>query len=132
MAAFIRLEDGRAVAGSSVWIDALLTAVADAVPDDQAEFKVWLADIARRPAPFQDIDLSALDDSFRELFYSAVARALAEKLSNDPQNPLIDLLDRLIKMRESMARGEPPLAMSDCDFVLKPHPIPHDLKEIWG
>jgi hypothetical protein len=135
LAAIIRLEDGRGLHGSSLSIDTLLSLVADEVSGEYEDLRIWLVDKARRPSPFQDMDLGRLDPSRRAEFYAAASRAYSARLREDPtlaeRSHGIQRLGSLLEMRASIERGEPPLALSDFDFVLE-STGDEDLSEIWG
>lgn len=134
MGAFIRLEDGRVLWGSTISISALLSLTADHVGDNLPSLKVWLADKANRPPPFLDMDLGGIDPALRTEFYAAAKRAFEEKLAADPtlieRSGGLERLRRLLAMRASIERGEPPLALSDSETVCEPIGA-EDLDDLW-
>jgi len=113
----------------------MLTMVAEQISDEFADLRTWLADKAKRPAPFLDMDLGGLDPPSRAEFYKAAGRAHSAKLREDPtfeeRSHGLYNLGRLLAMRASIERGEPPLALSDFDEVLESCG-PEDLSEMWG
>jgi len=85
MSGYIRLEDGRGMGGPSVVIDSMLTLVANHIGDGFEPLRVFLADKAKRPAPFLDFNLGGLTKPLREEIYAAAARALSATLSTTAQ-----------------------------------------------
>lgn len=136
MAAFVVLEDGRSLWGSTVIMANVYHYTALAIGEPFPQFKLWLDDMADRPAPFMDFDLRGLPEDCREEFHRAARRArdeLANQLGvSGAGNSILQTLDRLVSMRERIDQGEHPLALSDDDHVHIDHGHLEDINEIWG
>jgi hypothetical protein len=116
-------------------MEGLLHLIADQLPEEHRDLKTWLADKAGRPNPFMDFDIRGLSPIQRSAFYTAARKARdalrQRQTRGDEQGHASEALDRLLRMKESMDRGEPPLRLSDDDKV---HPFdgrPIDLSDLW-
>lgn len=134
MAAFIVLDDGRILWRSNLTLSSLYYLIANEVPTEYQDLKRWLIDMSNRPAPFLDIDIRGLEPEYRKVFYSS-AQAAQKKL--DQREPKItegsaEALSVLLKMKESIDNGEPPLSLSDDNKVHEfSVEFTVDLNEIW-
>jgi hypothetical protein len=136
MSACIVLDDGRALWRSSFATSGLLHLIALQLPDEHRDLGTWLEDKGSRPTPFIDFDIRGLSPVHRGAFYAAARRAMDELLRKNPQaveqGHAAEALDRLLRMKERIDRGEPPLSLSDDDKI---HPFDGqaiDLSEIWA
>lgn len=77
MAAILTLDDGRLHHCSSFGAQGMLILIAEALPETSTALQRWLADVAERPAPFQDFDLRGLSTANRTAFWHAAAAAYA-------------------------------------------------------
>jgi hypothetical protein len=79
--------------------------------------------------------LGGLDAPNRAEFYAAAVRAHSAMLGDDPtlaeRSHGLQRLSTLLTMRASIERGEPPLALSEFDYVLEWSWV-EDLSEVWG
>jgi hypothetical protein len=132
----LELEDGRSFRTQTVTASAVFYLVAAAVDDSLPQFKVWLNDMSNRPVPFMDFDLRELPAECQEGFHIA-ARIARDKLAKDweqsPAEPPASLvaLDRLVRMKESMDRGEPPTALTDAKEIYPYQGMKIDMQQIW-
>jgi hypothetical protein len=112
----------------------LYDAIAGEVPETHANFKTWLSDMAKRPNPFMDFDVGGLPEDLRSAFYAAAQRAWDRIRGEGEITPSgsTRYLARLLEMRASIERGDPPLSLSDCDEVREYDDTQEiDLSEIW-
>lgn len=110
--------------------------VATAIGEGHPQFRRWLNDMSGRPAPFMDFDVRGLPPECRPELYRA-ARVARDRLAADlagkgAGSPILDALDVLVRMGESMDRQEPPLTLSDDDQVREYDGFVVDMREIWG
>ena len=66
MAAIVIRQDGLLVHASTVAMEAALLAISREVSPGRLTLKQWLADVARRPAPFMDFDVRGLPPAKEE------------------------------------------------------------------
>ncbi len=138
MAAIFYLEDGRVLRGSTLGMAAMLSLIADQMPDTHAQLRRWLEDKSLRGAPFVDFDMRHRSEGERQAFWTAAKQAHASVLERFghpdtwPDNMYSGYcLLRLNSMRESMDNGDPPLALSDSDKVAPHTKMDESLDEIW-
>jgi hypothetical protein len=131
------LEDGRSWWRQTVIAGAVYERVAACIDDSLPRLKRWLHDMSNRPVPFMDFDLRGLPLEFREAFHCA-ARNARDELFNElgrpplpPSDMVLNALDELVRMKESMDRGDPPKACSNSDTVDAYDGFVVDLDEIW-
>ena len=109
--------------------------IANAITDDHGKFKRWLADMSNRPVPFMDFDLRGLPLECRQEFHRAVEiardRLLVEVEAGRIPPHAVEPFDTLVRMKQSMDRGESPLSLSDDEDVQQFSGIMCDLDEIW-
>ena len=129
------LEDGRGFWHSTVVMAGVYHLIAAAVDESHAKFKRWLEDMSKRPVPFMDFDLRGISEWDREEFYRAakVARdkLLVEINAGCISADAIEPIETLVRMKESMDRGEPPQSLSDDKEVQVFRGFVCDLDEIW-
>jgi len=135
MAAYIVLDDGRVLWRSNLAMDGLLCLIAEQLPAEYHDLQKWLLDKGSRPAPFIDFDIRGLSPAHRSAFYAAARRALEDLSRKDvrivEKGRSAEALERLLQMKQSMDKGEPPLSLSDDS---KLHPFdgqPINLSELW-
>jgi hypothetical protein len=75
VAAIIKLDDGRALYGSSFGVDGMLYLISAEVSKAHAPLKRWLADMGKRPSPCQEFDVRGFTDADRAEFWRAAAAA---------------------------------------------------------
>ena len=138
MAKVLLLEDGRALHRSNLGYSVMLELVSREVSDAHIRLRAWLADVAGRPAPHDEIDLRALTQEHRDEFWAAAERALASVLtrhgprSSWPQNARgAESLWHLLELHRSMVAGEPPSALNDLKEVIDFSGEPEDLAQLW-
>ena len=136
MSAYINLDDGRVLWRSNLTVGALLELIAEQVPDEHRELRLWLADKCNRPSPFNHLDVRGLSGIHREVFYHAAKAAMLRCLEKDERavekgGSALALHD-LLRMKQSIDNGEPPLSLSDHDMVHDYDGDMEDLSEIWG
>ena len=132
MSAFITLEDGRSLYCSNLATGGMLWLVSQQVSDGHPKLRRWLADVSKRPAPFMDFDVRGFSSADRMEFYIAARRA-KEALSEADPNAVqkggsIEALAALLKMKDSLDRGEPP---SDDTTVRDFDGAEIELSQIW-
>jgi hypothetical protein len=129
------LDDGRGFWRSNLTMSGVYHRIALAIDDSHSQFKRWLFDMSNRCAPCMDFDLRGLPKECRLEFHRA-AKVAFEQLTSEanagrvPQNT-VDPLQTLVRMKESMDRGEPPLTLSDDEHVQRFNGFDVDLDEIW-
>ena len=131
----LTLDDGRALVRSSIGVSGALSLIAQQMTDEFAELKVWLLDVSDRPNGFASVDLRGLSAAHRTHFHAA-ARAACCELSADASvagsgSPTYHVLTDLVRMLDSMDRGEPP-DTPPTDIVRDNVPEPADLNQIWS
>ena len=130
------LEDGRGLWRSTVVMAGVYHLVANAVNDNHPRFKRWLADMSDRPVPFMDFDLRGLPEECRAEFHRAAKSVrdslLADLNAGQLRADEIEPFETLVRMKESMVRGEPPQSFSDDDDVQAFDGVAWDLDEIWA
>ncbi len=136
MSACVVLEDGRVLWRSTVVMSGVYRLIALAVSHEHTRFKRWLADMSDRPAPFMDFDLRGLPDECRVEFHRA-ARIARDRLAaevNTGRIPAdaVEPFDKLVRMKESIDRGDPPLTLSDDSKVHIEISGFNDLDQIWS
>jgi hypothetical protein len=138
VAAIIKLEDGRALKGSSMGVSGMLDLISLQISEQHLDLKRWLADKAERCAPFIDFDVRGLPGSARKEFWRAADQALVtlieQKGPANLQHPnayASYCLNQLLQMKRSIAAGEPPLTLSHFDHVLPFDGRTIDLNELW-
>lgn len=131
MTAFIRLDDGRCLWRSNVIMASLYSRVSDQVSADHPRLKRWLRDLSDRCAPFTDIDIRGLVESDRVEFYAAASKAAHDKYSG-VKGGSTEALEMLLRMKESIDRGEPPLTLSDFNQIMEFDGTMEDLDQLWS
>jgi hypothetical protein len=132
LASFITFVDGRSLYLSNVATDGMLWLISQQVSDNHSELRRWLADVSKRPAPFMDFDVRGFSSADCMEFYAAARRAMGALLQAEPDavesSGSIAALAALLKMKDSLDRGEPPpdgTTASDFDEAAI------DLSQIW-
>jgi hypothetical protein len=135
----IVLEDGRVLCGSNFGMSGMLERIAELLPPPQAKLARWLVDkCGDGYSIFGGFDLRGLTTEDREAFWEVAERDLRRRIEihGPPQawgenHYSGDCLIRLLEMRASMLRGEPPDAMNDSVEPLDFDGIMEDLDDIW-
>ena len=139
MAAILVLEDGRLFRASSMGAQGMLLLASREIDDKHSRLRKWLADKARRSAPYQDFDLRGLHENHRAEFWDACARALS--LLEKKYGAIADLqenhwaahtLARLIEVHRSIEAGELPSATDDLNPIRPFDGCTEDLDDVWG
>ena len=111
------LEDGRGLWRSTVVMSGVYHLIANAITDDHGKFK--------RGLPLE----------CRQEFHRAVEiardRLLVEVEAGRIPPHAVEPFDTLVRMKQSMDRGESPLSLSDDEDVQQFSGIMCDLDEIW-
>ena len=132
----ITLDDGRTLHASSMGVSGALYFVAEHLPEGHGHFRSWLLDVSERPNGFASIDLRGLPDRERLAFHAGVRaaydRTIGAGMQIGPNSWSLSCLDRLRAMLESMARGEPPEALTDRPPSDPGSVIAEDLSQIWN
>lgn len=131
----ITLDDGRTLHGSSMGVSGALYLVAEHLPEGHDHFRSWLFDVSERPNGFASIDLRGLPDPERRAFHAGVGaaydRTIGAGMQIGPNSWSLSCLDRLRAMLESMARGEPPEALTDRPPSDAGSVVAEDLSQLW-
>ena len=120
MGGFLIIEDGRGIAPASWAFDAVIEAIAVALPDDADgnALRDWL--LGQRCSVLSmgngSVDLRELTPRNQESFWQAAQRAVARASSNGPEGWFdpsffpgwLQLFGDLMRMRELCLRGDPP------------------------
>jgi hypothetical protein len=138
MAAILTLEDGRSIYSSALGMSGMYSLIAKQVQRSNIPFANWLENVSDRPAPFLDFDLRGLENSDRELFYSA-AYAAFEELERLHGKDVCTRetafsarsLARLIEFHKSIKAGEPPESCNDLSSCREYDGKKIDFLEIW-
>jgi hypothetical protein len=129
------LEDGRGLWLSTVAMTGVYSLISAAVDNSHPKLKRWLADVSQRPVPFMDLDIRGLPEDCQTEFHRAAKVAwerLAERVETGELSPdATKPIEQLVRMKESMDRGEPPLSLSGDDQVGPFRGQVYDLDEIW-
>ena len=112
------LDDGRVLKRKTTAMAGAYHLIATAIDESFPQFKKWLEDMSNRPVPFMDFDLRGLAPEYRAEFHRAT-RAIRDQLASSGKYSELDIeaFDTLVRMKEAIDRGEPPLSMSDDDEV---------------
>ncbi len=135
----IVLEDGRVLRGSNFGMSGMLERIAELLPPPQVKLSRWLVDKSGDGySIFGGFDLRGLTTEDREAFWEVAERDLQRRIEihGPPQawgesHYSGDCLIRLLEMRASMLRGEPPDAMNDSVEPFDFDGIMEDLDDIW-
>ena len=138
MTAIIILEDGRALDGSNIGMAGMLETISKAIGDTDPPLSAWLFDMSNRTSPFFDFDIRSLQTAQRRVFFQAAERDLQRRIAmyGRPEDWGKNhysghCLIRLLKMQESITRGEPPGSMNDFDTVFEFDGNAQDLSDLW-
>jgi hypothetical protein len=122
MGGFIVCEDGRALAPSTGAWGLVLQKIAQSLRFELNEpvFADWLCRLSDAPAGMAKLDLRELTPASRDRFHSAARRAvLAVRAGGSQDWPTAESFDSFMKlfellplMKESIDRGEPPMALN--------------------
>jgi hypothetical protein len=139
MSCVLLLEDGRALHRSNLGYSVMLELISREVSDAHTKLRVWLADLAERPAPFGEFDLRGLTGEHRAEFWAAAERALEAALRrHGPETAWpasaygSESLAHLLRMHQSVVSGEPPSALNDFNHVIAFDGNPENLDRQWG
>lgn len=135
----IVLEDGRVLSGSNLGMTGMLERIAELLPPPQAKLAHWLMDKCEHGySIFGGFDLRGLTLDDREAFWKVAERDLQRRVEihGAPQawgenHYSGTCLLRLLEMRASMFRGEPPDAMNDFPKPFDFDGTMEDLDDIW-
>jgi hypothetical protein len=129
------LEDGRGFWRPTAAMSGIYYLIADWVDDSNGKFKRWLQEMSKRTVPDMDLDIRGLPEECRAEFHRAARRACDRLLLQIQAGQLpagaADSLRTLVRMKESIDRGEPPLSLSDDTQVQPFHGFVCNLDETW-
>lgn len=138
MSCVLLLDDGRALHRSNLGYSVMLELIAREISKANQQLRVWLADMAERPAPYGEFDLRGLTEDHRAEFWAAAERALLEAIRRHgpeaswPANAYgSECLAHLLRMRRSIVSGEPPSALNDFDKAVEFDGTLEDLNSLW-
>jgi hypothetical protein len=139
MSSSLTLEDGRALLRSNLGYSVMLELISREISDTHTDLRIWLADVAGRPAPYAEFDLRGLSEGHRAEFWAAAKRALLfliKRHSPEPSWPKnaygAESLAHLLRMHHSIEAGEPPSTLNDLHIVLEFDGQMEDLGQLWG
>ncbi len=127
----IQLEDGRTWSGSSSLVSWICRLTACELT---GAFGRWLNDVKDRPNGLCSFDLRGLSNDDCDVFYSATARALERARQSGDYPDAASYFERwevLLRMRESIRRGEPPNTLTHYAIVVPFDGKPIDFNDIW-
>ena len=131
----IILDDGRVLHGSSIGVAGALALVAEQLPERHDQFRTWLIDVSERSNGFASVDLRGLPERERHAFHAGVRAAhdqtIGAGMQIGPNSWALGCLNRLRAMLESMARGEPPEALTDRPPSDPGSVVAEDLSQLW-
>jgi hypothetical protein len=134
------LEDGRVLWGSNLGMTGMLEKIAEQLPPSGAKLARWLEDKCEHGyAIFDGFDMRGLVPEDREAFWSAAENDLRRRIDAYGPPQIWDkthhsgaCLARLLEMRASMLRGEPPSAMNDFLEPFEFDGTMEDLGDMWS
>lgn len=139
MSCSLLLEDGRALLRSNLGYSVMLELISREISDAHSRLRVWLADMAERPAPFGEFDLRGLTEDHRAEFWASAERAFESAIKRHgpramwPANSYgAECLEHLLHMHQSVMAGEPPSTLNDFDRIIEFDGKPEDLDHLWA